>query len=235
MIVWYSLEIGCPVCSYRSKIRELGGGFAVGQDSDLLVRMEGKHLIQAAIHTCLRCRYSGYAEDFTLTLRKSVAERFLAEVSPKLRKCEFLIPHPDLQYYWSYLCLALRSRSDRELGMRLLRAYWCLRLPPSRDLLPQEVDRRSKRYLTGAIHHLCRDSQEMRSPVQTYLIAELSRRNGEFPAAVGHFKRFLEMARGPGPVPAYLRLAARKLLRTAEQGDRRSRTMEEIVYADSPE
>ena len=64
MLVWYNVEAACPICGQRLRLRELGGGFALGQDSDLLVRMEGRHVVQAAIHTCLRCSFSGYPEDF---------------------------------------------------------------------------------------------------------------------------------------------------------------------------
>ncbi len=236
MLIWHSIETGCPICNYRIKLRELGSGFATGQDSDLLIRMKGRHIIQAAIHTCLRCKYSGYPEDFNVTLRRSVAERFLAELSPTLRGSETPVPLPDLQYYWSYLCAQFRSLPELELGLRLLRASWCLRLPPSRDLPPPEIQKRQKLYLTGAIHHLRGDDRWNGPPVILYLLAELSRRNGEFPMAVGYFKRFLDRSvREPTAVPKYLRLAAMKLLRNAEQGHGQNRTMEEIVYADSPE
>ena len=80
MQVWYNVEASCPVCRHRLRLRELGGGVALGQDSDLLVRMDGKHTIQVAIHTCTRCRFSGYCEDFGATMPQHLVQRFLTEV-----------------------------------------------------------------------------------------------------------------------------------------------------------
>ncbi len=208
----------------------------MGQDSDLLLRMEGQHIIQAAIHTCLRCRYSGYPDDFGVTIPRPKAERFLVELSAKLAGTGEDVPPPDLQYFWAYKCASFLNRSERELAERLIRAFWCLRLPPSSELPALLIEGRRKSYLTGAIHHLRQDGGGDAAPVRFYLLAELNRRAGEFPVAVGYFKRFLDSSAGGRlPVPAYLRLAAMKLLRAAEHGDGRDRTMEEIVYADSPE
>ena len=66
MVVWFSREMSCPMCGSRVSGREVGGGFATGQDSDLLVRMKNKHIIQAEVHTCQSCRYSGYVKDFLI-------------------------------------------------------------------------------------------------------------------------------------------------------------------------
>ncbi len=37
MIIWYNVEASCPVCGHRLQLRELGGGFAVG-DNGLVLR-----------------------------------------------------------------------------------------------------------------------------------------------------------------------------------------------------
>src|SRR5882672_4024317 len=176
MIVWYEVEISCPICAHRLKLRELGGGIALGQDSDLLLRMEGLHIIQAAIHSCLRCKYSGYPDDFGVTIPRPKAERFLVELSSKLSGPAEGAPPPDLQYYWAYRCASFLERPDRELAERLLRAYWCLRLSPSCDLPALEIESRRKAYLTGAIHHLRQDGGADAAPVRYYLVAELNRR-----------------------------------------------------------
>jgi hypothetical protein len=240
MLVWYNVEASCPVCSHRLRLRELGGGVALGQDSDLLVRMDGKHTIQVAIHTCTRCRFSGYPEDFGATMPRHLVQRFLTEVSPKLVAFAGSPPGsvatPDLQYYWAYKCALFLGRDDAELSQRLLRAYWCLRLPPSTDLPAPDSEERRKVYLGAVIQHLRQATRGKCSPVQFYLLGELSRKYGEFPTAVGYFKRFLDVSStDQESAPKYLRLAAIKLLRAAERSDSRERTMEEIVYADSPE
>src|SRR5574341_1033453 len=127
MLVWYNVEAACPICGQRLRLRELGGGFALGQDSDLLVRMEGRHVVQAAVHTCLRCSFSGYAEDFGGNVPRPLAQRFIAEVTPKLGGASpgalASTPLPDLQYYWAFRTAAFLGRGDGELGRRLLRAY----------------------------------------------------------------------------------------------------------------
>jgi hypothetical protein len=240
MSVWYNVEASCPICAQRLRIRELGGGFALGQDSDLLVRMEGKHVVQAAIHTCLRCRFSGYSEDFGGNIPRALAQRFLAEVTPKLSGAPAGLlptpPLPDVQYYWSYRSGVFLARADSDLGQRLLRAYWCLRLPPSCDLPGGEISERRKVYLVGATHHLRQAWRPEPTPLQLYMLGELYRKNSDYPTSVGYFKKFLDSsAEGEKTAPRYLRLAAMKLLRAAEHSDSRDKTMEEIVYADSAE
>ncbi len=56
----------------------------MGQDSDLFVRMKGKHIIQAEIHTCHQCRYSGYTEDFFREVSTDERLSFLMNVAPQL-------------------------------------------------------------------------------------------------------------------------------------------------------
>ncbi len=238
MVVWFNIESSCPMCGRRLRLRQVGGGFALGQDSDLLVRMEGRHTIQAAIHTCLGCRYSGYADDFGLSPSEAIAKRFRTEITPRLGGAPAgkmtTTPLPDLQYYWAFRCAAFLGRENGELGERLLRAYWCLRLPPSRDLSPDEVANRRRVYLSGAIHHLREDARDGSTGTKLYLLGELNRRHGEFPIAESYFKRFLDTTGGGrGGSPKYLRLAAIKLLRATEHCDSRDRTMEEIVYSES--
>ena len=236
MLVWHEIEAGCPICAVRLILRRLGGGFATGQDSDLLVRMDGQHIIQAEIHTCPRCRYSGFPEDFEVTIHRSAVERFLADVHPKLVTKGTGGPTPDLLYEWAYRCARFLGKPDRELGLLLLRAYWCLRLPPSCDLPEVVLDSRKTKYLSGSVHHLRQALEPESPPHQSYLLGELNRRRGEFAAAAAYFKRFLDSGSlRCAEVPMYLRLAAMKLLKSAEHCDPRDRTMEEIVYADSPE
>ena len=84
MVVWSTIEASCPICKNRLRLREVGSGFALGQDSDLFVRMKGKHIIQAEIHTCHQCRYSGFADDFLRDVAPETRIRFLRDVAPQL-------------------------------------------------------------------------------------------------------------------------------------------------------
>jgi len=85
MLVWSTIEASCPMCGQRLRVRDVGGGFAAGQDSDLLVRMHGKHVIQAQIHTCGECRFSGYAQDFLdRSISDATVERYFREFADEL-------------------------------------------------------------------------------------------------------------------------------------------------------
>lgn len=232
MVITHDREVSCPACGTRVEIREPGGCIALGQDSDLLVRMAPPHIIQVEIHTCPRCRFSGYPDDFTASIRQSQAERFLSELVPKLA-ADSRPAHPDSQYLWAYRCGSILGHDDGALGLKLLRAFWCLRLPPSSELPCEELAQRRRVYLKGAVHHLRRDARWKVLPAWTYLLGELSRKAGDFPAAEFYFKRFLDAADRNEGVSRYLRLAAIRLLRAAARSDGRDMTMEEIVYADS--
>lgn len=237
MVVWFTKEVTCPMCGSRLCAREVGSGFAVGQDSDLLVRMKSKHIIQAEIHTCQGCRFSGYLKDFSINSTPELGKRFRHEVMPKLsggpRGSLSSTPLPDVQYYWSYLSACFLNRSPLKLGIRLLRAYWCLRLSPSRQLPSRELQRRKKLYLAGCVNHLRQSLRGNRNPHLYYLLGELNRRAGNFDVSTFYFEKFLSK----DCTVKYLRQAALKLGAVAHEEDSRDRTMEELLYdhtAESP-
>jgi uncharacterized protein (DUF2225 family) len=234
MVITHDIEVSCPICGTRVEIRELGGCIAKGQDSDLLVRMDGPHAIQIEINTCPRCRFSGYPDEFAASLGRAQVERFISDLVPRLAADSRPV-QPDSQYLWAYRCGSFLGQDDGSLGLKLLRAYWCLRLPPSNELSGEELAERRGVYLKGAVHHLRLDVRGEGVPARLYILAELCRRAGDFPAAAFHFKKFLDTANRDESVPRYLRLAAIKLLRAAERSQDRDMTMEEIVYADSAE
>jgi hypothetical protein len=235
MVITYDIEASCPICGSRLLLHEPGGCFPLGQDSDLLLRMEGRHVIQVEIHSCLRCRYAGYPRDFAASFQRALCERFLSEISPKMAGDEGPATPSDVQYLWAYRRAAFLGKSEEEQGLLLLRAFWCLRLPPSADLPAEVIAGRRRIYLAGAIHHLRQGARDGASPMRLYLLAELSRRAGQFPVATGYFKRFLDACSVRDDVPKYLRLAAAKLLASSERSESRDMTMEELVYADSPD
>ena len=85
MIVWSSVETSCPVCAHRLRVREVGSGFVVGQDTDLLIRMGQKHVIEAEIQTCPGCLFSAYAREFiSHHVDDEMVERFHAEFADLL-------------------------------------------------------------------------------------------------------------------------------------------------------
>jgi hypothetical protein len=218
------------MCRSRLCGREVGGGFAIGQDSDLLVRMKGKHIIQAEIHTCQNCRFSGFTRDFAINTLPETGEQFLNEVTPQLTGAPkgsiTSTPLPDVQYYWAFRAGVFLRRPAIHLGDKLLRAYWCLRLPPSSQLPPAKLQSRKAMYLQECIEHFTQSLRGNRNPHLYYLLAELNRRHGDFEASTSLFKKFLTRR----DVAKYLKVAAAKLSQCAEERDARDMTMEEILY-----
>lgn len=229
MIVWYSKELKCPMCGCRLCGREVGGGFAVDQDSDLLVRMKGRHIIQAEIHTCSSCRYSGYTSDFRIKCSSDIGEKFCAEVMPNLKggpkSAVSSTPLPDVQYQWAYEASTWLGRSNLRLGNLLLRAYWCLRLPPSSHLPGGEIKKRQQKYLGGSIDHFKQTLRGNRDPYRYYLLGELCRRAGQFDLSKTYFNKFLTKK----DTANYLQQAAVKLGKLADQSDSKHRTITEMV------
>ncbi len=230
------------------RVREVGGGFVVGQDSDLLMRMQGKHIIQAEIHTCLACRYSGFASDFLdRNISDPMVERYFREFAEKLEpksndagpnaKPEGT-PLPHLQYYWSAQLSPLIGLTPKETGMRMLRAYWCLRLAPSSSLPDKQLGKLDKLYLRQAIAYLRKALRHEKDRTLIYLVAELCRRNRSFVRAANYFQRFVDTSCGPSTGRRastenpyeYLLQAAEKLREAVRREDSTPKTMEELLY-----
>jgi hypothetical protein len=244
MIVWFTIEASCPMCSMRLRLRELGGGVASGQHTDLLVRMEGKHLIQAEVHSCQKCRFAGYAADFLRTVPAEARRRFLDEISLTLREPAASLqgalvpgsarprtPLPDIQHYWAYRSAQALGLDAHEQGQRLMRAYWCCRLAPTSSLSPEILGPLKKAYLRGAIQKLRQGLGDEHDRSWLYVIGELCRRNGNFLLAVRYFRRFLDAEPGTG----YLTLAAGKLIELCQRRQADDLTMEELLYDRTPD
>jgi len=248
MLVWSTIEVGCPMCGQRLRVRELGGGFITGQDSDLLMRMQGKHVIQAEINTCSACRYSGFAFDFLeRKISDPMVERYFREFVEKLEpESQDLdsnaeparTPLPHLQYYWSAQLAPLLGLTPKEIGTRMLRAYWCLRLEPSSRLPNDQLDQLDQLYLRQSIAYLRKALRHEKDPTLVYLVAELCRRNGSFVRSKNYFDRLLDSvthtsqarpATG-GNCHEYLIRAAEKLHEAARREDSTAKTMEELLY-----
>jgi hypothetical protein len=254
MVIWSTLETSCPICENRVRLREVGSGFATGQDSDLLVRMEGKHIIQAEVHTCLHCHFSGFGADFLRTISPAARRRFREEVSPLLvddatalgappverqgqkaragsSRPEYTrTPLPDIQYYWSYRTAEALALPPVSQGLRLVRAYWCLRLDPTARLPAPRLKALRKLYLRGAIQKLRQGVRFEPDPNLIYLIGELCRRNENYLLAIGYFRRFLERDGGA----MYLKLAAKRLIEEARNRVPDPLSMEEVLYDRAP-
>jgi hypothetical protein len=247
------------MCQHRARIREVGSGFVIGQDSDLLLRMHGKHVIQAEVHTCAKCRFSGYGADFLRTFSPGGQRRFLQEVSPllvddipsaatassggksgaagkpaanlggKISTPSYRTPLPHVQYQWASQTAEAVGLPATPQGERWVRAYWCLRLPPSASLPFGTRKALGKIYLKGAIQKLRQGLRLDEDPNRLYLIGELCRRNENYLLAISYFRRFLEREDGA----RYLKHAARKLSQAAREQSSEGMTMEQVLYKDA--
>ncbi len=240
MIVWSTIEASCPICSNRTRLREVGSGFVQGQDSDLLVRMGGKHIIQAEIHTCNKCRFSGYASDFVRTISPPARTRFIEEVAPTLvddpgsTTSRGLSPQktplPDVQYHWAARTAEALGLPACEQADRWVRAYWCLRLAPSSYVADALKKSLKKLYLTRAISRLRQGLRSDRDRNRVFLVGELSRRNNNFLMASHYLRRFVERENGA----PYLKAAALKLLELSQKRVSQDLTLEEVLYGAKP-
>jgi hypothetical protein len=216
-----------------------------------MVRMGGKHVIHAEIHTCHDCRFSGTAHDFLeRTITEHMVRRYFEEVAFRIHdepegaraapsgrdaacRKELRVlrtPLPHVQYYWAALAAPALGLTAVEAGKLFTRAYWCLRLEPSARLAKPRLQAWKKLFLREAIGRLRQGLQRERSGPLVYLVAELCRRSGRFSLSRRYFESFLKRAKGP----MYLRQAAVKLLEAARARDAGHKTMEEILY-DQPQ
>lgn len=241
MIVWSTLEASCPICAQRVQLRFPGGAWFTGQDTDLFLRMGPEHVIQVEVQTCPKCRFSGYADDFLAEISPPEALRFVTVLSPLLARARepfrdaFVLPErrplPDVQYYWAFRRARFLGEGLESQALLLLRAYWCLRIPPS-DQLPDPIrESRKKLYLRGAIERFRQLAEKRPEPKLLYITAEICRRNSNFRLAVSYFRRHLLAEGGP----RYLRRAAQRLLEAAREKDARDLSMEEILFDRPPE
>lgn len=245
MVIWSTLEASCPMCGNRLRLREVGSGFALGQDTDLLIRMKGKHIIQAEIHTCQGCRYSGYTCDFLRDVSATQMRRFMESISPHLgedaaesggpsgvaRQGAVRTPLPHVQYYWAYKTAEALGLSATQQGDRLLRAYWCLRIAPSSQLPRSVAERLRGLYLKEAIRKLRQGLRSEKDRNRIYLVAELCRRNRNFLLSAGYFRKFLMQPDGA----RYLKTLAKKLLTLAEKKVDAEMGMEALLYDSAPD
>ena len=137
-----------------------------------------------------------------------------------------------IQYYWAAKTAEVLGLSSQEQGERILRAYWCLRIPPTSKLPARSLKRLRKRYLTEAIRKFRQGLRYQKDPHIVYLVAELCRRNSNFLLATRYFRRFFE--KGP-EASKYLKEAAEKLLRVAEEKLSTELSMEDVLYDPAPE
>ena len=232
MICWSTIETVCPMCGCQLHVREVGGCEALGQDTDLLIHTKAPHVIRVEIHSCPDCRFSGYSRDFLGgRIAALTIEAYFREYIEKLED-EFEAdrstgdPPTHLQYYWAGLLSPLLGYAPLETGMRMLRAYWSLRLDAPAALDENTVERLRHRYLRQAIAYLRKSLRKEKDPVYLYLVGELCRRNGNWMHSQNYFNRFIARSTRP----RHLRNAAAMLIQRARRRDSSHLSMDSLLY-----
>ncbi|MCZ6792772.1 MAG: DUF2225 domain-containing protein [Planctomycetota bacterium] len=254
------METTCPLCKNRLRVREVGGGFAKSQDSDLLIRMQGRHVIQAEIHTCLRCRFSGTTEDFTSrTVPAERIKRYFSDVLPRLSD------HPETDS----AVLGLRrpgaggdSRPSNTRRRKLrhisrtplphVQYYWAALVGPTLGLAPTEIGLHFVRaYWCLRLAPAADLAETLLKPLRKVFLRGAIRhlrqglRNEKNRALVyliaelcrrndyfGLANHYFErFLYKEKHVPSYLKRAARRLFVASRNGDSQEKSMEDVLYA----
>ena len=232
MICWSTIDTVCPMCGCQLRVREVGGCEVLGQDTDLLIRTRAPHVIRVEIHSCPDCRFSGYSRDFlggriaALTIEayyRKYIEKLEDEFETDRSTGE---PPTHLQYYWAGLLAPLLGYTPLETGLRMLRAYWGLRLDTPTAMDEDTLDSLRHRYLRQAIAFLRKSLRKEKNPVYLYLVGELCRRNRNWMHAQNYFNRFLARSTRP----RHLRNASALLIQRARRRDSSHLSMEALLY-----
>jgi len=235
-MIYYTKDIKCPMCLTKFVGREAGGFFIDGQDSDLFVRVQKSplHIIQVEIHSCPSCRFSGMFSDFNLKYAEVVRKEFMQKVHPQLKIINprgRTAPIPHEAYEFAFRCALFLKRHMAIQFMLALRAYWCMRLTPSVDLLSyNDLRAYEKTYLQCATLILDKRLKMKVAviPKYRYLAGELHRRLGNFESSQKYFKMLMDFT--GNLLPDYLKKASKSLYEAAGRGDGRHHSMESVLY-----
>ena len=219
MTTFQEKTLTCPVCSSDVRAFEITSTNQMGQDTDFCPRTAGFHAVPLVISACRSCGYAGYASVFEERELSSDQKAAFHEA----RIPDVLIPLEarlnDIRSDHAYLLAAATARHFREpyedVANLLLRASWCLRIDGrSGDAVA------AHKYRSEAISEFIRafdvpDAEPEHRRAWTYFVAELSRREGDFPAAAVWFSRFID----DPPAEREWVEAAKTLLSRANAGD----------------
>lgn len=213
-IEYATLALRCPLCNteFTSEIPLVDA--PEGRDSDLRPRYPVVDPLPTLIHSCPHCQYTAYQdaygvkapeadeEDAQLSLPGDrPAQRFPMPEDEDLEDLRRLIRHGDLvrgvaegrePYGAERYILGARIFEflvdDDAYGAAdyFLRGSWC-----ARALQTPELERQCQREAIARFQHALDHSQVSESdrPRTTYLVAELSRRSGDFAKAVDLFSQ----------------------------------------------
>jgi uncharacterized protein (DUF2225 family) len=213
-------SLRCPVCGTHFSVDLPRPGSVIGRDTDFRPQYDGPDALALAIDNCPDCRFAGYATAFGWELAEDEeepdwglswneraplpqgppADEVLEPLRRWVRRKEHLrdlgidAREPDAleRYVLAARCHEFVREHDNPGVFDLwLRAAWC-----ARTLARVDVERAC---LREAIPRLMATLEERQFAAKdraraTYLLAELSRRSGDFTRALDFYGRASEMA-----------------------------------------
>ncbi len=199
-----SKEFRCPVCGDAFRDDVVFHDEPLSRDSDLMPRWENMDPLLLGVHTCPVCLFSGEDTDFEnqVPWRLKV---WIMENGPGRLESD----SPSRKYTLAARCKAFSRRNLSEVGELYLKASWCARVEGD---VPMErlSQKRARECFIEALKGLEGESLEKARLV--FLVAEISRRLGDFDQAVEWFSRVSH--------PSF-KDAAGRLLSLAKTGDSR--------------
>jgi len=213
-IEYETLVLRCPLCNteFTSEIPSVPE--PEGRDTDLRPRYSAVDPLASLIHSCPSCHYTAFQEGYGVRREIEVEEEELLLRPGDRAPYRFTLPEEedleDLRRYVRHGDLVRGVAEGREpfgaeryvLGARIweflkedepygaadyyLRGSWCARTTGARELEKRCQAETLQRFQHSLDHSLV---AEVDKPRTVYLIAELSRRGGDFAKAVDLFSQ----------------------------------------------
>jgi uncharacterized protein (DUF2225 family) len=204
MTTFREVDLNCPCCGNRFESSTWGSTNTLGQETtDLYQYARGYQPLPLYIHTCDRCGYTGYRDDFQETeISEKVKELIKEKLTPLAMDEEAF---PGQRYECAAWIAEWREIPSLAIGNLYLRAAYCC-------CVYDENREDESRYRRQAIKHFENAIQKKEVPedqiaAYTYLIGELYRRVGERENAGVWFDQVPELV-GQDPEKEWLVKAA---------------------------
>jgi len=201
MTTFQQEDIRCPVCDEEFKAVRITSCGGRGQDTDLRPHFWGFDPLPHFVWTCPTCGVSAYSDEFT---------QLASAVRGWIRKGHLGRPQSKAasrRYTLAARCYERAAAPALKVAFLYLRASWCAR--KEGDMAAERLSqRRAVEYFRQALETGEANAEEQSQVL--YLLGELSRRLGDFEAALSYFDQV--------PPGEWAELAARQRA-LAEAGD----------------
>jgi Uncharacterized protein conserved in bacteria (DUF2225) len=209
------IEMICPVDGTKVPGHIIEVFASAGTDRDFCQSFAGKSLYELWVSTCPTCGYSGYVEDFSLTLQPDVKQKVLTKIKAS-EKITLLSPWD--KYWLTGQIYQWRKARAIDIGNVYLRGTCSMRgtrLGPA-DRVKEKVIR------AEAIKFLRKAEKQGQFPLSEianakYLIGELYRRNEQFDKAIRYYEDAMKIKTRPAWLDEWvIRQTARAIAEVAD-------------------